>query len=352
MATEGSVIIMAKQKTKNEGYQTLRSEISEGNLRPLYLFWGEEDYLREACLGQMRDQLLPEGLAEMNYFRLDDKGVDVGAITDAVEALPVFSPKKLVEVRDFDLYKVGADQRDALDNLLADLPDYCCLVFVFTDPGFRPDGRVKIHRHFKDTGLSVEFGKQEQSDLIPWIRRRFTALGKEIARPEAEYVLLLCGSLMRGLTGEIEKIAAYAGEDRVTRADIDAVGTPILDAVVWQLTDALGQRDMGRAAKVMGELLHMRESPIMLLAVMGKQLRQLLSAKLAAANGRDAAWLKLLWGMSHDYPARLLLDAARRVELGWCQEAVLLAARTDFQMKSTGRDGEELLKEFFIRLAF
>ena len=342
---------MAKQKTKNEGYQSLRAEISEGNLRPLYLFWGEEDYLREACLGQMRDLLLPEGLVEMNYFRLDDKGTDVGAIADAVEALPVFSPKKLVEVRDFDFYKAGADQRDGLDALLADVPDYCCLVFVFTDPSFRPDGRVKIHRHFKDPGLSVEFGKQEQSDLLPWIRRRFQALGKEIARPEAEYLLFLCGALMRGLTGEIEKIAAYAKENGITRADIDAVGTPVLDAVVWQFTDALGQRDMGRAGRVMGELLYMRESPIMLLAVTGRQLRQLLSAKLAAASGRDAAWLKSLWGMSHDYPARLLMDAARRVELGWCQEAVLLAARMDLQMKSTGRDGEELLKEFLIRLA-
>ena len=342
---------MAKQKTTNQGYQTLRGEISAKELRPLYLFWGEEDYLREACLGQMKSMLLPEGLEEMNYFRLDDKSTDVGTIAEAVEALPVFSSKKLVEVRDFDFYKAGADQRDALEALLTDLPDYCCLVFVFTDPNFRPDGRVKIHKHFKTPGLSVEFGKQDQSDLVPWVRRRFVALNKEIDRREAEYLLFLCGALMRGLTGEIEKIAAYAEAVQITRADIDAVGTPVLDAVVWQLTDALGQRDMGRAAKVMGELLLMREEPIMLLAVAAKQLRQLLSAKLAATNGRDASYLKGLWSMSHDYPAKLLMEAARRVDLDWCKSAVLLAAQTDLQMKSTGRDGEELLKEFLVRLA-
>ncbi|MCL2563078.1 MAG: DNA polymerase III subunit delta [Oscillospiraceae bacterium] len=342
---------MPKQKPQNQGYQTLRSEISEGALRPLYLFWGEEDYLREACLGQMRSILLPEGLEEMNYFRLDDKNIDISTIAEAVEALPVFSPKKLVEVRDFDFYKATADKRDALDAFLADVPDYCCLVFVFTDPGFRPDGRVKIHKHFKGTGLSVEFGKQDQSDLVPWVRRRFAALDKEIERRDAEYLLFLCGSLMRGLTGEIEKIAAYAEDTHITRADIDAVGTPVLDAVVWQLTDALGKRDMGRAAEVMGELLLMRESPIMLLAVVAKQLRQLLSAKLAAESGRDAGYLKTLWGMSHDYPARLLTEAARRVEFAWCRNAVLLAAETDLQMKSTGWDGEALLKEFFVRLA-
>jgi len=298
----------------------------------------------------MRKQLLPEGLEEFNYFRLDDKGTNVAAIADALEALPVFSDKKFVEVRDFDFYKAAATERDALDALLADTPDYCCLVFVFTDPETRPDGRLKIHRHFKDPGLSVEFGKQDQSDLISWVRRRFAALDREIDRREAEYLLFLCGGLMRTLVGEIEKIAAYAQDRGITRADIDAVGTAVLDTVVWQLTDALGQRDMGRAAKTMGELLLMRESPILLLAVIGKQLRQLQSARIAIANRKDAAYLKSLWGMSHDYPARLLMEAAQRVDLDWCKAAVLLAAKTDLEMKSTGRDGEELLKEFLIRL--
>ncbi|MCL2842151.1 MAG: DNA polymerase III subunit delta [Oscillospiraceae bacterium] len=343
---------MAKQKPTNQGYKTFREEFKAETLRSLYLFWGEEDYLREFYLGKLQELLLPEGLAEFNYFRLDGKGTDIAAISEAVEALPVFSPKKLVEVRDFDFYKGTADQRDALDELFTDLPDYCVLVFVFTDPGFRPDGRMKIHRHFaKGAGLSVEFGKQDQSDLTLWLRRRFSALNKEIDRPTAEYLMFRSGGLMTGLLGEIEKIAAYAKGPAITKEDINAVGTPVLDAVVWQLTDALGQRDMARATKVMGELLLMRESPIMLLAVTGRQLRQLLSAKLVAEAGQDAAYLKKLWGIHHDYPARLLMEAARRADLVWCKEAVLLAARTDLQMKSTGRDGEELLKEFLIQLA-
>lgn len=344
---------MPKQKPPNtQGYKTFREELKTDALRSLYLFWGEEDYLREFYLGKLQELLLPAGLGEFNYFRLDGKGTDVAAISEAVEALPVFSEKKLVEVRDFDFYKGTADQRDALDELLTDVPDYCVLVFVFTDPSFRPDGRMKIHRHFaKGPGLSVEFGKQDQHDLTLWLRRRFAALGKEIDRPTAEYLMFRSGGLMTGLLGEIEKIGAYAKGPAITKEDIDAVGTPVLDAVVWQFTDALGRQDMAKATNVMGELLLMRESPIMLLAVTGRQLRQLLSAKLAQEAGQDAAYLKKLWGIHHDYPARLLMESARRVDLGWCKEAVLLSARTDLQMKSTGRDGEELLKEFLIRLS-
>jgi len=344
---------MAKKTEQNQGYKTFKAELSAGDVRPLYLFWGEEDYLREYYLGRLREQCLPKGLEELNYFRMDGKAADLPSISDAVEALTVFTKRKFVEVRDFDFYKAVASERDGLDEFLADLPDYVCLVFVFSDPGFKPDGRMKIHKHFtKGAGLSVEFGKQEQSDLLAWIRRRFQAHEKDIDRQTSEYLIFLCGSLMTGLAGEIEKIAAYAKATYITREDIDAVGTPVLDAVVWKFTDALGERNLDQATAIMGELLLMRESPILILAVTGKKLRQLLSARLAMDSGRgDAAYLQKLWGMGHEYPAKLLLGAARRLSLAWCKEAVLLAAETDLQMKSSGRAGEELLVEFLIRLS-
>jgi len=344
---------MAKKTEQNQGYKTFKAELASGNPRPLYLFWGEEDYLREYYLGKLRELCLPPGLEELNYFRLDGKAADLASISEAAEALPVFSERKFVEVRDFDFYKAAQAERDGLDELLADLPDYVCLVFLFSDPGFKPDGRMKIHKHFsKGLGLSVEFGKQEQSDLLAWIRRRFQALERDIDRQTSEYLIFLCGSLMTGLAGEIEKIAAYSKGQYITREDIDAVGTPVLDAVVWKFTDALGERNLNQAASIMGELLLMRESPILILAVTGKKLRQLLSARILMDQGRaEAGYVQKLWGMGHEYPAKLLLGAARRFSLEWCKEAALLAAETDLQMKSTGRGGEELLVEFLIHLS-
>ncbi|MCL2828948.1 MAG: DNA polymerase III subunit delta [Oscillospiraceae bacterium] len=340
-----------KKGESNQGYKTLKQEINTEELRTHYLLWGEEDYLREFYLGKMRDQILPVGLEELNYFRFDGKGTDMDALEVAIDTLPAFSPRKFIEIRDFDFYKAAADKRDRLDAILADVPAYCCIAFIFSDPAFKPDGRMKIHRHFKDAGLSVEFLKQAESDLIAWIGRRFAAMGKTIDRTTAEYLIFFCGGLMTGLIGEIEKIGAYAKGQAVTRADIDAVATPILDAVVWKFTDALGQRDWDSATKIMGELFLMREAPIMILAATGKQLRQLFSARLAVDGGRDTYYLKSLWGMRHDYPARLLYNNARKFSFPWLRRAVLLTAETDLKMKSTGQSGEALLKDLLIRLA-
>jgi len=54
---------------------------------------------------------------------------------------------------------------------------------------------------------------------------------------------------------EIEKIAAYAKGERITRADIDAVAAPVLEAQVFDMTRAVSRGDFDRAAELLGQLL-------------------------------------------------------------------------------------------------
>ena len=197
----------------------------------------------------------------------------------------------------------------------------------------------------------VPFNRQEQGDLVDWIFRRFRALDHDISTEDAKYLIFLCGDLMTTLISEIGKIGAYAKNHRVTRGDIDAVATPQLDAVVFQMTDAISAGDFDKAAGVLGDLFHMQEAPIKLLSVLGKQLRQLYSARLALEDKRGTDYLMQLWGLRSAYPAQRLMQSARRFSLSWCRWAVIRCAQTDLAMKSTGADGEELLTALLMELA-
>ncbi|HIY16789.1 MAG TPA: DNA polymerase III subunit delta, partial [Candidatus Intestinimonas stercorigallinarum] len=236
--------------------------------------------------------------------------------------------------------------------LFADLPEYVCLVFVYDLIEYKPDARTKLAAAIKANGTAVKFTRQEQGDLVDWIRRRFKALDHDIDSELARYLIFLCGDLMTGLISEIGKIGAYARHRAVTRADIDAVAIPQLDAVVFQLTDAITAGDFDKAVSVLSDLLHMGEPPIKLLSVLGRQLRQLYSARLAMEERKGTGYLVELWGMRSAYPAQKLLDAARRFDRSWCRWAVVQAAETDLKMKSqVGADGEELLIDLILRLA-
>ena len=334
-----------KNPPTNESYRAFKRDLAAGTLGRLYILHGEEAYLRDYYLEQMRKQLIPDGLESFNYHRLEGKRCTIQALSQLVDNLPMMSERTLLVVSDYDLFQVNEEERDSLTALLESLPDYCCLVFVYDIIPYKSDARKKkLTAAIRDHGQVIDFQRQSQGDLTDWIHRRFKALGKTIGTAEAQYLIFLCGDLMHGLISEIEKIGAFAPHSRITREDIDAVAIPLLDAVVFQMTDALMNRDFSRSAEVLGDLLRMQQPPIMILSVLGKHFRQLLTARLALDRGRDAGYLMELWGMRSSYPAQKLLSAARHFGLAWCRRAVIRCAETDLAMKSiSGTDSQDLL---------
>ena len=347
---------MAKKNDKSagqEGYRQFKKDLSQGTLGSLYIFHGEEAYLRDHYLDQMKAKLIPGGMESFNYHLLQGKTLTAQRLAETVDALPMMSPRTLVVVSDYDIFKAPEGERNALAQIFSDLPDYCCLVFVYDTVAYKSDARMKkLAGAIKEKGQVVQFARQGQNDLVDWIRRRFRALGHDIDTADAQYLIFLCGDLMNGLISEIGKIGAYAPNRRVPRQDIDAVAIPVIDAVVFQMTDALTRKELDKAFSVLNDLLRLQQAPIMILAVLGKHFRQLYTARVALESGEGSRWLMDLWSMRSAYPAEKLLEGARRHGLGWCKTAMRRCAETDLAMKSvSGADGKELLVSLVLELA-
>ena len=338
----------SKGKPDTAALQQLKQDLKSGSLGSLYIFHGEEAYLRDYYLGEMKKRLLPPGMEAFNYHVIQGREFDLKELAQTVDCLPMMSQRTLIVVNDYDLFK---GDKDGLAALLRDLPDYVCLVFVYDLIAYKTDARTKLASVIKEKGRVVAFNRQEQGDLVDWIARRFRAMDHDIGTEDAKYLIFLCGDLMHTLISEIGKIGAYAAHRRVTRQDIDAVATPQLDAVVFQMTDAISAGDFDKAASVLGDLYHMQEPPIKLLAALGRQLRQLYTARLAIEHKRDSRYLMELWKLRTAYPAERMMQSARRFSLGWCRRAVIRCGQVDLAMKSTGADGEALLTGLLMELA-
>ena len=340
-----------KGRADNTAYTQLKKDLSAGTLSRLYVLHGEEAYLRDFYLGRMKEQLVGQGMGEFNLHTISGKEFTPLLLEQKVDCLPMMSERTLILVTDYDLAKSGEKDREELTRLFAQLPDYCCVVFVYDLIPYKMDARTKLAQAIREYGSVVEFARQEQGDLVDWVHRRFKALGKEIDSEQARYLLFLCGDLMNGLIGEIEKIGAYAKGMRITKEDIDAVATPQLDAVTFQMTDAIGAGNFDRAAQVLGELFRMQEPAMRILFSLSRQMRQLYSARLLLEEHRTAGDLARQWGIK-PYPAEKLMNSARRFSLAWCRRAVVRCAQTDLAMKSSsGADEQELLTSLLLELS-
>ena len=343
-----------KKKTPatNEAFQKLKADLSAGTPGCAYIFYGEESYLREHYLEQLRKALIPAGFEEFNYHRLEGKDLTVQQLSETAEAMPMMAERTLIVVTDFDLFKLNEEQREKLIALFEDLPPYACIVFVYDVLDYKPNRTMKkLYKAVTTYVETVEFRAASSSDLITWIGRRFKALDKEIDRQNAEYLTFLCGGLMTGLVPEINKIAAYAKGKAITKKDIDSVADPVLSAEVFKLTDAVAQKNFDLAASILGDLLKMQIEPIMILAALGNQLRRIYTARMAIDSGKDRLWLMELWEMKSDYPAKLLMSAARHTTADWCADAVTMCQVLDRRMKSErGVDAAGELKLLLVQL--
>lgn len=342
---------MAKKEDMNEGFQLLKSQIKSKELANLYFFHGEETFLLNYYLEKIRSIVLDPLTESFNFHRMNSENFDLQSFSDAVDNLPMMAPGSLVQIDDVDIFKLNESDRDRITEILADIPDYCTIVFTFLTVQWKPDKRYKkLWDVISSKGLPVEFGKQNQRDLTAWIGRHFASRGKRISSDLCTYLIDLTGGTMTALSGEIEKLCAYSGADEIVRADIDAVVEPVLDAVVFQMTDMLGEGAYGKALLKLRQLIQMQQEPLAILGAIGGQFRRLGIARTLLDCGKNAYDLQKMCGLP-DYPARKTMESARRLSLPFCRKAVSLVMETDYKIKTSYDDPERLLELLLMQLA-
>ena len=341
---------MAKKAAPNQ-LQTLKNQLKNRDLGRLYIFHGEEIFLLNHYFSQMKKQLLDELTESFNYNRLTNETFDMRTFLDAVEAMPMMAESTLVQVDDVDLFKLPEADRAKMVEVLSDIPDWCTVVFTYETVAWKPDKRLKKLWEAIETHADiVEFAKQDQRDLVAWIQRHFSAHKKRIGGDLCVYLIDITGGTMTALAGEIEKICAYSGADEIFRSDIDAVVEPVLDAIVFQMTDLLGEGRYTAAFQKLDTLLKMQEEPLAILGAVGTHFRRLATARVLLDNGRNASELQKLCGIP-DYPARKTMEAARRIRGNFCAKAVALVMETDYRIKTSFDDAHRLLELLLLQLA-
>ena len=342
---------MASVQREVYSLQKLRSALREKTVERFYVFYGDESFLLHHYLGQLKKLLVDELTESFNFHRFTKETFDIRMVADAAESLPMMAEHTFVWIDDVDIFKLPEDERSKLTELFSDIPEYCCLVITYQTVSWNPDKRLKkLYDTVSQNAAIVEFPKQEQRDLIAWITRHFAANQKRISPDLCSYLIDITDGTMTSLAGEISKISAYSCAETIVKSDIDAVTEPVLDAVVFQMTDYLGEGKYGAAVSKLHQLLKMQQEPLPILGAVGKHFRQLGVARTLLDNGKNADELMRLCGM-RDFAARKLMSAAKRFSASFCSASVELILETDRQIKTSYDDPVRLLELLILRLS-
>lgn len=344
---------MAK-KQKDEvkfNYNEQIKLLKENGPERLYFIWGPEDYLSDIFVGEIKKVCLPDGGDDFSYRKISERDFSPQLLQESIDSVPFLSERTFVEVRGLDLNHLDESTVEKTVKILKDIPDYCTV--VFSEPeSFEADKRKKIFKSLAPLWSEHYVTAQQGEKLVNWIVRRFGAAGKRVEINAVQRLIAISGDRMNRLIPEISKVAGYAKGEVVTVDDVEAVAHHIPEAVVFQMTDSIADRNCGRALNLLDELLADKDNePIALMGMIGFQVRRLYGAKCAVENNLGKDYVAKLYDIRLDFLVNKLIASARKFTLEQLSEAVKICAETDYKMKSSTEDPVSLLKECVMRIA-
>ena len=288
----------------------------------VYLIFGEDEYLVSTKAKEIVDRLVPPadralGL-EVIEGRIDTVSAAVEALSRCKEALQTmgfFGNQKVVWFRDVSFLTdnaVGMSEtvKQRVNELTTMLKSGLPASQILMVTSARVDKRYAFYRTCKEVGEVHEFavpdkGYLAQRQALGRLRETLSQTGLNMQQDLLNVFLEKTGTDTRQIVSEINKLAVFMGERReVGLDDIEAVTSSSGDALAWDLADAFGRRELGRALEVLRQLIFQKESPIGLIIAIENRIRDLivyrealdkgwLQAKSADSRGSALAWRNL-----------------------------------------------------------
>jgi DNA polymerase-3 subunit delta len=327
----------------------LKTDLKSRQPGSFYIFHGPEAYLRDHYLESLRNLLVEDFAEAFNYHRFSPETISLQAVADSVNAIPMMSPTSMVRIDDVNFFAIGEDAADYA-AIFSNLPSYCTVVLVYDTVEYKPDRRKKTIAEALDLAREVCFQQPSERELISWIARHFKKLGKQITVDDAVFLIRRTGGDMTTLSAEIEKLGAYETEPAVSRRSIELLVEPVLEAAVFDLSDAVAAGRYETALQILHILLRRQEEPVVILATIGSQLRRIVEANRLRAAGKGKNDLMKLCSVS-SYPAQKAMEFSRRLSAEFPEKAVELCLEADRRMKTSFDDPKRVLELLVLQLA-
>ena len=318
---------------------TLKTLLRRKAIGGAIVLYGEEDYLKNLSAERVVSAYVDEAARSFDFTELY-RELDIGRLRDLTMALPMLSEKRVVLLRDPDIYSGGEEQAEALARLIAELPEECVLVFVFIAEPLsfeQPKGRTdrKVARACKvfAEASAVCCDRLPPDKAEVWITSLLAEKGVGIGRSAARALAELCGGDMYAIKNNADILAA-SGEKEITEKMLSRITYNTVEEDSFRLADAIADGKWQEAYSILDELAATKTDP-------REPMPTVISGfvamyRVAVATEKTGSWAPLdgkFTYLKSNYP---LKKAAARIKgrpAEYFRKAALLCIEADRRLK-------------------
>ncbi|MBK6695205.1 MAG: DNA polymerase III subunit delta [Myxococcales bacterium] len=325
-------------------------EAKRGDLRPVYLVFGDERFLRDQVIKELRAAALGSGIAAFNEDRFTAGEADVSKVIAAARTVPMMAPRRFVMVSSLERWEASEGDAAPFDRLAeyvqAPIAETCLVLSAG-----KLDGRRRLAAIAKKQGFAVDCTPLDRRELPHWISERARGLGHPIEHEVADLLAELVGPELGPVADALERLSLYVGPgEPLSEAAVGHTITRIRAQDTWAVVEAVRNRNLAAGLKALADAFDPRDRGLPLLGALAWSLRQLARFQAELAGGASTEEAAKRAGVFQPFRARELGKLASAVPSREVERWLLVLSEADLALKGSRRPPDAVLEEMLTRL--
>ena len=270
-------------------YDALDKSINT-ELKPLYLIYGEEQYLIDTCINKIKKKF-GERILGINYILIDETNLD-NLISDI--EMPAFGyDKKLIIVKNSGLFKKDGRKKSGspiqdkiaeyIENNMDIIEESVILVFVEMEA----DKNIVFEKISKK-GIICNIEELKPIQLVKKLKQICNLYKVNVDDSTLNYLVENSGTNLQNLINEIRKLIEYAGEGGTITLDaVNKLSVKQMESVIFELTDNLAMRKIDKALEILDNLIYQKEPIQKILVTLYGHFKKIYLCTVAVKLNKD-----------------------------------------------------------------
>lgn len=219
------------------------SDITRGNIAPVYFLMGEEPYYIDGISDFIEDSVLSEEEKGFNQMILYGRDVTIDDIIGNAKRYPMMAERQVVIVKE------AQELSRTIDNLTSyvEQPQQST-VLVICYKYKKLDARKKLAKAIQKNGVLFESKKLYENQVPDWIRRVLAGKGYTITPKAAQMLTEFLGNDLGKINNELQKLQLILKPGaQITPQHIEENIGISKDFNNFELQSAIGSKDIKKA---------------------------------------------------------------------------------------------------------
>ncbi|CAI8365854.1 MAG: Uncharacterised protein [Flavobacterium sp. SCGC AAA160-P02] len=222
------------------------SEITKGNVKPIYFLMGEEPYYIDKISDFIEDHILEETEKEFNQTVFYGRDVSIEEIIGAAKRFPMMAEKQVIVVK----------EAQDLSRTIEDLVPYAenpqqSTVLVINYKFKKLDKRKALYKAIHKIGLVYESKRLYENQVADWIRRVLNGKKYKIEPKAAHMLVDFLGTDLSKIDNELKKLITILPKETIItpRHIEDNIGIS-KDFNNFELRKAVGEKNVVKVNQI------------------------------------------------------------------------------------------------------